>query len=159
MEKVFLGLGSNIGNKIRNIEKSIELLNGVIEIRKIGRIYRSRAVGFENQPDFFNTAVMGFTELDIFNLFYEIKKIEKLIGRKERFRWGPREIDIDILFYGDGIYKTDDLTVPHPRLQERDFVLKPLLDLDPDFVHPVLKKKISELYEEVEFNSIVEVVR
>ncbi|MDM7273700.1 2-amino-4-hydroxy-6-hydroxymethyldihydropteridine diphosphokinase [Sulfurihydrogenibium azorense] len=149
MNKVFLGLGSNVGDRLTNLNKAIEILSDKIEILKISKVYETKPVGVENQPDFLNMAVMGQTELDHISLFEFVKNVEKQVGRVYRYRWGPREIDIDILFFNDLIYKSQDLEIPHPRLHERDFVLKPLMDLDPDFIHPVFKKSIRELYEEL----------
>ncbi len=155
MKKVFLALGSNVGNRKENIEKAIELLGEKISNIKTAKIYKTKPVGVENQPEFLNTAIVGFTELEPEKLLEFTKSVEKKVGRVYRFRWGPREIDIDILFYEDLIIKTKELTIPHPRIQERDFVLKPLLDLEPDFVHPVLKKTIKEIYTELKEFSII----
>ena len=149
MNKVFLGLGSNVGDKKRNIEEAVKLLSEKIENIKVAKIYISRAVGYENQDDFLNTVISGETELDIEELFEFIKNVEKQVGRKYRFRWGPREIDIDILFFNDLIFEDENIKIPHPRIQERDFVLKPLADLDKNFVHPVLKKSVKEMLNEL----------
>lgn len=149
MNKVFLGLGSNVGDRLLNLNKAIEILSDKIEILKTSKIYETKPVGVENQPDFLNMAVMGQTVLDYLSLFEFVKDVEKQVGRVYRYRWGPREIDIDILFFNDLIYKSQDLEIPHPRLHEREFVLKPLMDLQPDFIHPVFKKSIRELYEDL----------
>ncbi len=158
LEKVFLALGSNIGDREKNINEALRLLKEKIKDLKVGNIYISKAVGYENQPDFYNTVVSGYTDLSPEELFYFVKGIEKQIGRIYRFHWGPREIDIDILFYGNQIIKRDFLEIPHPRLHERDFVLKPMLDIDADFVHPVLKKTVKELFEELRTKSIIGVL-
>ncbi|WP_457641478.1 2-amino-4-hydroxy-6-hydroxymethyldihydropteridine diphosphokinase [Persephonella sp.] len=155
MEIVFLGLGSNVGDRKKNILKAIFFLEDKIHVMKIGKIYISKAVGYENQPDFFNTVICGKTDLSPEDLFNFIKNVEKKVGRIERFRWGPREIDIDILFYGERILKSNNLTIPHPRIHERDFVLKPLMDIDQNFRHPVFNKSIKELYSEVKDFSII----
>ncbi|ACN99500.1 2-amino-4-hydroxy-6-hydroxymethyldihydropteridine pyrophosphokinase [Sulfurihydrogenibium azorense Az-Fu1] len=149
MNKIFLGLGSNVGDRLTNLNRAIKILSDKIQILKVSKIYETKPIGVENQPDFLNMAVMGQTELDHLSLFEFVKNVEKQVGRVYRYRWGPREIDIDILFYNDLIYKSKALEIPHPRLHERDFVLKPLMDLDPDFIHPVFKKSIRELYEEL----------
>ena len=145
MKRVFLGLGSNVGDKKKNIETAVKLLSEKIYNIKMADIYISKAVGYENQEEFLNTAISGFTDLDVEELFKFIKKVEKEAGRKFRFRWGPREIDIDILFYNDLIFENEQIQIPHPRIQERDFVLKPLLDLDENLIHPVLKKSVKTL--------------
>lgn len=148
LNRVFLGLGSNVGNRQKNLEEAIKILSQYIEITKKSKIYETKPVGVENQPDFLNMAIMGDTELDHLTLFKFIKDTEKKVGRIERYRWGPREIDIDILFFNDLIYESNFLQIPHPRLHERDFVLKPLMDLEPKFIHPVFKKSIEELYKD-----------
>nr|WP_297890138.1 2-amino-4-hydroxy-6-hydroxymethyldihydropteridine diphosphokinase [Sulfurihydrogenibium sp.] len=149
LNRVFLGLGSNLGNREENLKKAIELLSEKINIIKLSKIYETKPVGVENQPDFLNMALIGETDIDHISMFSFIKEVEKKVGRVERYRWGPREIDIDILFYNDLIFHSENLQIPHPRLHERDFVLKPLMDLNPDFVHPVLKKSIKEIYKDL----------
>lgn len=143
---IFLGLGSNVGDKKRNINLAIKLLQEKIKDVNIAPMYESKPVGYKNQANFLNTALKGTTSLSPLELLNFIKEIEEKVGRIKRFRWGPREIDIDILFYGNLVYKDDKVEIPHPRLWERDFVLKPLTDLDPDFTHPGFKKTIEELY-------------
>ncbi len=155
MEKVFLGIGSNVGERIIYIKKAVNLLSDILTDMEIAPLYISKAVGFEDQPDFINTVVSGYTNLPPDDLLKKIKDIEKKVGRIKRFRWGPREIDIDILFYGNLLVEKNELIIPHPRIQERDFVLKPLSDLDPDFVHPVFKKTVKELLLNLKERSII----
>jgi len=155
VEKVFLGIGSNVGERIVYIKKAVNLLSEILNDIQTAHLYLSKAVGFEDQPDFVNTVVSGYTYLSPCELLKKIKEIEKKVGRIERFRWGPREIDIDILFYGNNIIEEENLIIPHPRIQERDFVLKPLSDLDPDFIHPVLKKTVKELLLNLKNRSII----
>ncbi|RMA97570.1 2-amino-4-hydroxy-6-hydroxymethyldihydropteridine diphosphokinase [Hydrogenothermus marinus] len=156
MKKIFLGLGSNIGNKEENIKKAISLLSDFVFDIKLAKLYKSKAYGYENQDDFINTAIVGYTNLQPEELLKKLKEIEEKVGRKKRFHWGPREIDIDILFYEDLIFKSENLEIPHPRIYERDFVLKPLVDLEPDFIHPVLNKSVKQLLEELEEKYIIE---
>ena len=155
MEKIFLALGSNIGNRQENINQAIRFLSKEITDIKQAPIYESKAVGYENQPDFLNTVISGYTDLSPEELLNFVKKVEKQTGRIKRFRWGPREIDIDILFYGNIVVEKDNLIIPHPRIQERDFVLKPLCDLEPEFLHPVLKKTVLELLNNLKEKSII----
>ncbi|WP_293444441.1 2-amino-4-hydroxy-6-hydroxymethyldihydropteridine diphosphokinase [Persephonella sp.] len=155
MEKVFLGIGSNVGEKIPYIKKAVTLLSKILTDMEKAPLYISKAVGFEDQPDFINTVISGYTDIEPYELFKKVKDIEKKVGRIKRFRWGPREIDIDILFYGNLLIEKDDLIIPHPRIHERDFVLKPLSDLDPDFVHPVFKKTVKELLLNLKEKSII----
>ena len=108
----------------------------------------------KNQPAFLNMAVKCETALEPESLLKRLKQLEVQLGRERSFRWGPRLIDIDILFYDDLILKSKSLIIPHPRLQERAFVLVPLADIAPSFVHPVLKETIKELLSSVDTNDI-----
>ena len=157
MNEVYLGLGSNVGDRLLNLNKAIELLSEKIQILKKSKIYVSKAVGYTDQPDFYNMVLYGKTDLSPEKLFNFIKDVEKNAGRVYRFHWGPREIDIDILFYNDLVYKSDKLNIPHPRLHERDFVLLPLIELNPKLFHPVLNKRVSDLKEFME-NSVIGVL-
>ncbi|MCX7759922.1 MAG: 2-amino-4-hydroxy-6-hydroxymethyldihydropteridine diphosphokinase [Hydrogenothermaceae bacterium] len=146
---IYLGLGSNVGDKTKFLMEAIHLLGERLNILKTSRIYSSKPVGYTEQDIFLNMVLYCQADMDIKSLFNFVKEVEKKVGRVERFRWGPREIDIDILFFNDEVYSFDDLVVPHPRLHERDFVLIPLMDINPDLIHPVLKKSIRELLEEL----------
>jgi 2-amino-4-hydroxy-6-hydroxymethyldihydropteridine diphosphokinase len=157
MNEVYLGLGSNLGDRLLNLNKAIELLSEKIQILKKSKIYVSKAVGYTDQPDFYNMVLYGKTDLSPKELFNFIKDVEKNVGRVYRFHWGPREIDIDILFYNDLVYKSDKLNIPHPRLHERDFVLLPLIELNPKLFHPVLNKRVSDLKGSME-NSVIGVL-
>lgn len=143
--KVFLALGANVGDRKKNLLSAVYLLKEELIQVKVAPIYESMPVGFKDQPNFLNTVISGYTKLKPLELLKFIKSIEKKIGRVKRFHWGPREIDIDILFYNDLVYKDEELEIPHPRLHKRDFVLRPLSYLAPDFIHPFLKKKAKEL--------------
>jgi 2-amino-4-hydroxy-6-hydroxymethyldihydropteridine diphosphokinase len=157
MNEIYLGLGSNVGDRLLNLNKAIELLSEKIQILKKSKIYVSKAVGYTDQPDFYNMVLYGRTDLSPEELFNFIKDVEKNAGRVYRFHWGPREIDIDILFYNDLVCKSDKLNIPHPRLHERDFVLLPLIELNPKLFHPVLNKRVSDLKEFME-NSVIGVL-
>ncbi len=147
MSRIFLGLGSNVGNREENITKAITLLSTNMKNLLLASLYESKAVGFTNQDNFLNTVVVGETPLTQEKLLIFVKDIEKRVGRIERFRWGPREIDIDILFYNELVERTEELEIPHPRLHERDFVLVPLMELSPDFIHPRFNKSIRKIFE------------
>ena len=101
-----------------------------------------------------NVVIEGRTSLKPAQLLKFVKKTEKEVGRVKRFRWGPREIDIDILFYGKAKYKKGKLTIPHPRVQERDFVLRPLMDLSPAIMHPIYRKTVRQLYKDLPKTSL-----
>ncbi|HAM38184.1 MAG: 2-amino-4-hydroxy-6-hydroxymethyldihydropteridine diphosphokinase [Elusimicrobia bacterium RIFOXYC2_FULL_34_12] len=143
---VFVGLGSNRGEKKKNILKSIELLKKYHQkILKISSFYRTEPYGCKNQNTFLNAIVKLKTELSPKEFLFICKNIEKVIGRKKSFRWGPREIDLDILFFGKKVIKSRILTIPHKDLHNREFVLKPLKEISPGLVHPVLRKRISRI--------------
>jgi 2-amino-4-hydroxy-6-hydroxymethyldihydropteridine diphosphokinase len=145
MATIYLALGSNVGDCRKQIEQAIGLLgSGVNNIRR-APLYRSRAVGYTDQPDFLNTALAGQTDLSPEALLKLTQTVERQVGRQKRFRWGPREIDIDIILYGDLVRTTKALTLPHPLFRERDFVLRPLCDLNPGLRDPVSGETVSQL--------------
>ncbi len=131
-----------MGNKLENLKKALKFLPNV---KRISHIYESEPLGPKNQPYFLNCVAEIDTKLSPRDLLRMLKSIEKIMGRKEKKRWGPRIIDLDILFYGDLIIKEKDLIIPHPGISERKFFVYPLCDLIPDFIHPELKIKIYDL--------------
>jgi 2-amino-4-hydroxy-6-hydroxymethyldihydropteridine diphosphokinase len=145
MTDIFLALGSNIENRKQHIETAIALLREKVQDITVAPLYETKPQYFEDQQNFLNTVLSGYTDLKPWELLQFTKTVQQEVGRVERFRNGPREIDIDILFYDNEVYKGEELEIPHPRLQERDFVLQPFADLNPNFFHPVLKKTIREL--------------
>lgn len=141
MHTIFLALGSNVGDQEGNIAQAVSLLKEKVEGISLAPLYRSKAVGVTNQPDFVNTALSGKTNLTPQELLTFVKQIEQKVGRVYRYRWGPREIDIDIIFYDALVVKSDNLEIPHPRAHERDFVLRPIADLSPSLIHPVFSSR------------------
>ncbi len=144
---ILLSFGSNLGDRKAMIEKAVELL---IEKRAVfgttlSSFYETEPVGYSDQPWFLNSALKGTTELSPEELFAVCKQTEKELGRISRTKWHEREIDIDVLFYGKLILKTDELEIPHPRLHERRFVLAPAAEIAPDLLHPVLGLDLSNL--------------
>ena len=154
---VFIGLGSNIGDRVGNIQKAIEKIGDdqFCSVQSISSNYESRAFGNLEQADFINAVMKISTQHSPEKLFQLLKKTETEIGRKENVRWGPREIDLDILFYNDLLYKNENLQIPHKGIPERDFVLIPMSEIEPEFVHPELHKKISDICESVKFKTII----
>lgn len=142
---IYLGLGSNVGDTKEHITQATIALKKLAEPLTVAEYYLSKPVGYSNQASFLNTVVKGTTNLSPSALLFAIKTLEKNLGRKYRFRWGPREIDIDILLYDQLVLDTEALSIPHPRMHEREFVLKPLEDLAPDYVHPVFQRSVREL--------------
>ncbi len=156
MKNIILALGSNIGDRKKNLKKGIDILKKNIDICKISKIYVSKAVGYTSQPEFYNMVLSGKTDLSPSELLSFIKDVEKKVGRVYRFHWGPREIDIDIIFYENRVIDTEKLKIPHPFMHKRDFVLRPLLEIEPEMKHPVLNKSIKELYTSLEEFSIID---
>jgi 2-amino-4-hydroxy-6-hydroxymethyldihydropteridine diphosphokinase len=148
--KVYLGLGSNVGDREEFIEQAIFLLekNPAIQVTKRSSNYETEPEGGADQPPFINAAVAIITKLPAEKLLEICQEIETALGRDREMEWGPRTIDIDILLYDDQIISEDKLQVPHPLMHERMFVLKPLKEIAPAAIHPVLEKSIEDLYEE-----------
>ncbi len=140
----YLSLGSNLGNRQANLDMALKLLSERMRMGKVSSIYDTEPLGNINQPRFLNLACEVFTHLTPEGLLALSKGIERKMGRYSR-SGEPRIIDIDILFYGDKVVDTRDLVIPHPKMEERSFVLVPLAEIAPDLVHPVLKKKIKEM--------------
>jgi len=149
MHTIFLALGSNVGNKKQNIKKAVKELERHVTAIKVAKLYETQPMYYENQDLFINTVLKGQTLLSPKELLAFVKFTEEELGRQKRFPNGPREIDIDILFYNNLIYESANLIIPHPRITERAFVLQPFMDLEPDFVHPVLGKTMKELFDEL----------
>jgi 2-amino-4-hydroxy-6-hydroxymethyldihydropteridine diphosphokinase len=143
----YIGIGSNLGDREENCERAIKLLEaGNIIVKKRSSMIESEPWGMEDQPKFINMAVEIETDLEPEQLLSLLKRIEFEIGRRPAERWGAREIDLDILLYDDLIIKTPELEIPHLHIAERGFVLKPLAEIAPDKIHPVLKKSIKDLF-------------
>jgi len=147
----YLGLGSNMGDKRDNIEKSIMLLsqNPGIEIVLSSKFYETAPVGLKDQPDYINAAIKINTNLNPHDLLAVCLGIEKELLRVRTIRWGPRTIDIDILIYDDLILNEVDLVLPHPLMHEREFVLSPMMDIAPSLIHPVYKLTIKQLHDRI----------
>ena len=151
----YLGLGSNLGDRRANIDEAVRRLGetGGVTVTKASSIYETKPVGGTQQPDFLNAACEVETELSPRELLREAQRIEREMGRVRTVRWGPRNIDIDILLCGDTVIDGDALTVPHPRLTEREFALRPLAEIAPNVIHPVAKREISVMWRDVEAKS------
>lgn len=150
MAIVFLGIGSNLGDRQANIDKAIALLkeNQDVGILTVSSFIETEPEGGPPQGNFLNGALKIKTDLLPLELLSQLKMIERRLGRAKGEPNSPRPIDLDILFYDDVvIVEGKSLTIPHPRLTQRTFVLKPLMEVAPDFVHPRLKKTVKELYE------------
>ena len=151
MEQVVLGLGGNIGNVIETFSKAIDVIgSGIGEVKIKSSLYSTEPWGVKNQPNFINMVIMIETNQSPNEVLTNCLLIEKRLGRNRvgQQKWGERLIDIDILFYEDKIIDTLVLKLPHPYIHERNFVLYPLVEILPEFWHPILKKAVKELKNE-----------
>lgn len=152
---VYLSLGSNIGDRGANLEQAIERLRGVGDVVAVSSIYETEPVEFERQAWFLNCAVTLETDKLPKQLLAAILRIEREMGRRRILAKGPRLIDIDVLLFGASIIDTPQLTVPHPAMHERRFVLEPLAEIAPEARHPVFKKTVRELREALPKGQVV----
>ncbi len=154
MEIVFLALGTNLGDRLANLNAALAALPPVVTVLQRSAVYETPPWGVTDQPAFLNMAVKGGTSLAPVALLKALKQLERDLGRVPSVRYGPRLIDIDILFYNDLILETPDLTIPHPRLPERAFVLVPLADVAAELIHPVLHESIRALLARVDTKGV-----
>lgn len=154
MPTVFLALGTNLGDRLANLRAALDALPPDVRLISRSHVYETPAWGYEDQPAFLNMAVKSETGLSPAALLARLKQLETDLGRKPSFRWGPRLIDIDILVYGDLVLNSPGLIIPHPRLQERGFVLVPLADVAREWRHPVLDKTVGQLLAEVNASGV-----
>lgn len=145
-EGVFLLLGTNLGDKISNLQSAVELLQQAdVDIIKSSSVYTSEPWGVQEQPSFLNAVLEVTPKQTVYDLLPLCLKVEKKMGRKRIIKWGERIIDIDILYHGKQVINTRNLTVPHPGIPDRRFTLIPLAELSPQFIHPVIMKNQTEL--------------
>ena len=142
---VYLALGSNLGDRLANLKQAIDSLTPQMEVRAKSSVYETPPWGYADQPKFLNQVVKAKTYLEPEPLLKHLKRLEVALGRQASFPNGPRLIDMDILFYDELIVNTPSLVIPHPRLHERGFVLLPLMDISPDLVHPLSRKRVREM--------------
>jgi 2-amino-4-hydroxy-6-hydroxymethyldihydropteridine diphosphokinase len=138
---VFIGLGANLGDRAQMVQSALRTLcsAGTCTVRAVSSLYRTTPVG-PRQPEFVNAVARIATTLSPNELLKHLKETEQALGRTPGVRWGPRRIDLDILFYDNLIFCSSELTIPHPRIAERRFVLEPLAELSPRKIHPLLHR-------------------
>lgn len=153
MPLVFLGLGTNINDRIGNLRGAIQGLKKY-DIQAISLVYETLPWGYTQQESFLNMVISVDTTIDHIQLLDEVKKLEELLGREMTFRWGPRVIDIDILYYGDSIIDIDGLQIPHPQMINRAFVMVPLVEIASNFVHPQLQISNQEILSKLNISGI-----
>jgi len=151
---VYLGLGSNLEDRLANLKALEEALPPKVRVKRVSHIYETPPWGYLDQPTYLNQVLETETDLAPLDLLQFLKKLEHDLGRTPNYRYGPRLIDVDILFYDNLIMERQSLIIPHPHLAERAFVLVPMLDLAPDYIHPVLGETIETLSFKVDHEGI-----
>ncbi len=145
MTRIYLSVGSNLGDREAHLEEAIDRLGGTVDVVETSPIYETDPAGVTDQPSFLNLAVSADTDLSPHDLLAAVKRIEWAIGRRPTYRWGPRVVDIDLLLYGDEVVIEPDLLIPHKEMLNRAFVLVPLADIAPQAVHPLAGMTVEAL--------------
>ncbi|GIV54133.1 MAG: 2-amino-4-hydroxy-6-hydroxymethyldihydropteridine diphosphokinase [Candidatus Kapaibacterium sp.] len=148
---VLLSLGSNLGDRLAQLDAAVRSIraDGLLCSMRCSPVYETEPVGYHNQPRFLNCCIAGLTSLDPFVLHSHLKDLERRLGRRPRPRWHEREIDIDIILYGDNVIEHPQLVIPHPQTIERAFVLIPASDIVPSWIHPQAQQTIAALADTV----------
>ena len=146
MNKAYLLIGGNMGDRLANLANAKEAIQEQVGvIKNVSAIYETAAWGLEEQPSFVNQALLLETDFEALDLLNRLLKIEIQMGRIRNMPLGPRTIDLDIIFFNDQIIESDKLTIPHPQMQKRNFVLTPLNEIASEFIHPIFNKTINQL--------------
>ena len=151
---IFLSLGSNVGDREANLAKAIEALPPGVQPGARSRLYETAPWGYLDQPNFINMALQATTSLNPLDLLHHLKAVEARVGRVPTFKNGPRVVDIDLLFYDDLVFESQELLIPHRGIDSRGFVLVPLADIAPDFRHPVLDLTVAEMLDRIDASSV-----
>lgn len=153
-EPIFLSLGTNLGDRLDNLQRAVAALTPAVHLQATSPIYETLPWGYQDQPLFLNMCLAGATDLTPTALLRRLQNVERQLGRRPGPRWGPRLIDIDILFYEQRLVRTPSLTIPHPGIAQRAFVLIPLADIAPDFVHPQTGRRIADMAQHVDATAV-----
>ena len=148
-QTIYIGLGSNLGDRVLNLREAVHRVSELVSVEQVSRLYVAAPLGYIRDDAFINAALKARTELKPIELLRELQAIERAMGRR-RVQYGPRPIDLDILFYGSWQMESIELTLPHPRLAQRAFVLKPLADIAPDLMHPVMYYTVAQLLQDAD---------
>jgi 2-amino-4-hydroxy-6-hydroxymethyldihydropteridine diphosphokinase len=151
---IYLSLGSNLGDRLANLQNAISSLPPNIQPLTRSSVYETSPWGYSDQPDFYNQVIKAETLFEPTDVLATIKNLEVSLGRQETFRFGPRLIDLDLLFFDTLILNSPKLTIPHPRITERAFVLVPLAEIAPDLIHPGVGKTIQQLKSSIDNSSV-----
>jgi len=154
LSRICLSLGSNLGDRAANLRTAVRALSPWVQAMEVSPLYETAPWGYSDQPPYLNLALLGLTHLPPLRLLHTLKRIEMRIGRQATFRYGPRVIDLDIVFYAALCLDTPRLSIPHPRMHQRAFVLAPLCDVAPDWVHPRLGRTVRSLRAEVSLQEV-----
>jgi 2-amino-4-hydroxy-6-hydroxymethyldihydropteridine diphosphokinase len=155
MGEVFLGLGSNVGDREGNVRKALQILKKKMRVLKVSSMYETEPMYVEDQKWFVNCVAKLETDLRPRELLDYVKDTERTLGRQRTIKYGPRVIDLDILFYGNEVVRESDLHIPHPKIRERSFVLIPLVEIEPDFIHPIQHMTVLKLLSDLNSNKSV----
>ncbi len=155
MKKAFIEIGSNLGDRMQYCKNAVDEIGSFAKIIKASSIYETEPVGKENQPEFINCVAEIETELSPQDLLKQLNLVELKLGRVRDEKWGPRTIDLDIILYDDQVINDNNLVIPHPRAHLRRFVLEPLSEIAPQFVHPQFNVSVLDLLNEIEDNKSV----
>ena len=155
--RAYLGLGSNKGNRLAYLLDAVNQLSldDKIKVISVSSVYETKPLGNAEQSNYYNAAILINTDYNPLKIYYRIKEIEKIVGRTVSERWGAREIDIDILLFNNLVYKDETIEIPHKELLQRDFVLIPLIEIDPGLVHPVTKENLFSSSEKMKEKFII----
>jgi len=157
--RVYISLGSNVGDRWVHLMHALEGIHQHVAVDLVSPVYETEPWGYTEQPRFLNLVISGYTQLSPHELLHELKAIERRLGRRPTFRFGPRVIDLDILFYNTLVLETPELVIPHPLLHQRAFVLVPLNDIAPDLWHPRLRRRVRDLLAELPVDGVLPAVR